>query len=293
MIGSTHWPEAIFGGLLWGDKAVRFIYTDEAGTSANEPVTIVVGIIVDADRELLMAEALVREILGSVPPKYQPGFVFHATEVWGSPKYRDDWGAPDRLGLLRRMMGVPRRLKLPISFGIMRRGSAPAFPPLKHPKAPKMSSAQFEHLMAFGMCLAKADKYIRDHAGIGEVATVVAEDVPEMRRLLAVMPQILRDNPIVLSPECLTMTDKEEALGYRTQEGDCRVTRIRKAVHFVKKNDDPLTQVADACAFAFRRYFSGQSRGEELARAVFGNGPLPPLNDFSSAASAGTFSIRQ
>ena len=53
---------ALFGGLLWGDAAMRFIHVDEAGTSEHEPVTVVVGLIVDADKQLMIAEAAIEAL---------------------------------------------------------------------------------------------------------------------------------------------------------------------------------------------------------------------------------------
>jgi hypothetical protein len=97
MVASDYWPRALFGGLLWGDLPVRFVYTDEAGTSANEPTTIVVGLIVDADNQLMTAEAAINEILGAVLSKFREKFIFHATDVWGSEKYREEWTVPIRL----------------------------------------------------------------------------------------------------------------------------------------------------------------------------------------------------
>lgn len=63
---------------------MRFIYMDEAGTSEQEPVTIVVGLIVDADNQLASAETAMKDVLGSVPRKFQKDFVFHAADVWSN-----------------------------------------------------------------------------------------------------------------------------------------------------------------------------------------------------------------
>ena len=76
--------KAFFGGELIGDNAVRYIYVDEAGTSAHEPITIVVGIIIHADRHWKLAEAEVRKVLDLVPQSFRRDFIFHAKTVWGS-----------------------------------------------------------------------------------------------------------------------------------------------------------------------------------------------------------------
>ena len=53
---------------------MRFIHVDEAGTSEHEPVTVVVGLIVDADKQLMIAEAAIEELLLSVPKEFRRKF---------------------------------------------------------------------------------------------------------------------------------------------------------------------------------------------------------------------------
>jgi hypothetical protein len=80
---------------------MRFVYVDEAGTSAEEPVTVVVGVIAHADKQVMFAEGAINEVLGAVPPKFKDGFVFHAKDVWGNERYRSDWSMADRLVFLK------------------------------------------------------------------------------------------------------------------------------------------------------------------------------------------------
>jgi Protein of unknown function (DUF3800) len=270
--------------LLWGDEAVRFVYMDEAGTSAVEPVTIVVGLIVNADKQIMFAEDAITEAMGAVPEEFKKGFIFHAKNIWGDQIYRERWSMADRLGLLRTMMGLPRKLEIPIAFAMQRRE-------LQYAKEMyeefSLTLPQWQHIMAFQACVSKADKYIRKHAGAREIGSIVAEDVPEMRRFLKLAPGILRDNPTVLHPDMVTPTPEERRLGYVKQELDFRVTRIRRAVHFVEKQDDPLLQLADAVAFGFRRFFSNQEFGEDFVEKILGS--VPNREDFPGGASSITF----
>lgn len=256
---------------------MRYIFVDEAGTSAHEPVTVVVGIIANADQHVMSAERLVQEILGSVPAKIQAEFVFHATQVFGDKKYQADWLLNDRLHLLEQMMGVPRRIGMSITLSVNWRNA------VDHSQAASslnMSQSQFEHLLAFGSCLAMADRNIRNHAAPNEVATVVAEDLPEMRKFFKAIPKLYRDNPIHFRPEHLRETVSDKEAGHSTQRGELRIARIRNSVHFVEKSEDPLVQVADACAYGFRRYFAGQKFGDNFVRAILGNELL--LRNFAS-----------
>jgi len=277
-------PRAMFGGLLWGDAAVRYVYVDEAGTSAEEPVSIVVGLVVHADTQIMFAEAAVREVLQPVPPEFQDGFVFHAKDLFGSRIYRERWSMAARLTMLKSMMELPRRLGIPIALGMVRRTAEP----WAMPENLSLTPAQSHHLAAFVYCISEADRYIRNCAALNEVATVVAEDIPQnnLKAVLRIAPHILR-TPQVVPPGMLIPTQEEREAGFMRQTGEFRVSRIRHSVHFVDKTDDPLLQLADACAFGFRRFFSDQAMGGDFVSAILGQ--PPNVADFAGPASAVMF----
>ena len=247
---------------------MRYIFMDEAGVSALEPVTVVVGLIAHADQQVMPAEALALEALGSVPSNYKEGFVFHATEVFGSKKYREGWSMTDRLRLLETMMSIPRRLGIAICVGVHWRNSVSYGEDYKRLG---LTISQYEHLLTFANCIAISDRNIRRYAGATEVATVVAEDVPNMRKFLKHCPRLLRANPMHIGPEYLRQTLSDEEAGFSTQSGELRVTRIRNSVHFVEKSEDPLVQIADACAYGLRRFFANEKFGVEFVRSIFGH----------------------
>lgn len=262
------WSRAFGGGPLWGDLPVRFLFMDEAGTSAEEPVTVVVALIADADSHVMSAEALALETLSGVPPQLQEGFVFSAKRVFNNNAYRDKWSMTDRLHLLKSMMSVPRRIGMAIVVSAKWRSGQTL---IEQAKKLGIHPCQLDHVMAFHTCVGIADRNIRRHAGPREVATIVAEDVQELRGVLKRIPQVLRDAPIHLGPDLLRTTASDESAGYSLQSGELRVTRIRNSVHFVEKADDPLVQVADACAYGFRRYFAGETFGAEFVDAILGS----------------------
>lgn len=270
------------GHPLTGTSAVRYVFIDEAGISDDEPVTIVAAIIAHADQHVMLADRSIAEILGAVPLKFRDGFYFHATDIWGSAKYRDDWLMADRVALMKDMMALPARLGLAIAMGHVRRDNPPP------PDLDGLSNAQHQHKMAFHRCLAAADKYVRDFGGLTEVATVVAEDLPDMRQHLARTIDMPKGG-FVAAPNHVVRTQKEQAQGYSRQESDIRITRIRRPIHFVEKGQEPLLQLADACAFAMRRYFSQLEFGVDFMAAMVGPGNLPNLADFTAAYNAQTW----
>lgn len=259
---------------------MRLIFMDEAGTSALEPVTVVVGIIVHADEHIMSAEAAVAEAIGSVPKQFSEDFVFHATQVYGDNNYKDGgWSLTDRLILLKTMMSIPQKLRMGLAISAVWRGAVDS-----SNNTLGLTASQVDHLQAFSYCIGIADRNIRRHADAREVASIVSEDVPEMRKFLKQIPSMLRYNPFYFTQDMMRKTISDEEVGYFTQSGDLSVTRIRRSIHFVEKSDDPLVQVADACAYGLRRFFSNQKFGQDFAEAIVGN--VQCLRNFGPPAGA-------
>jgi hypothetical protein len=245
---------------------MRFIYVDEAGTSAKEPVTVVVGLIVHADKHWLAASQMVTELLLTVPKALRDDFVSHATDVWNGRNYGDAWSAEDRRKFLLNMMALPRRLGIPIAIAMVRRdaeGVDPGPMPLR--------KEQFQHVVAFGCCIEQADDYLRRFGEANEVATVIAEDVPEIKAWIRKAVSGARaQGGWTLKPEHQRPTKAQIQAGELPKERLLAITRVIDVVHFIGKREGPLLQATDACAFGFRRYFAEQEFGEECVRAMLG-----------------------
>jgi hypothetical protein len=54
-------------------------------------------------------------------------------------------------------------------------------------------------------------------------------------------------------------------------EDDLPITRIPFGVHFVDKKEEPLMQLADACAFTIRRFLQKELGSVELMDALKGS----------------------
>lgn len=277
-------PRALFGGILWGRRAVRFVFTDEAGTSGspNEDYRIVIGLIVHADQQLVELEAAVNEVMASIPSNLQGTFPYSAKRVWNDSALRS-WRQADRIGFLNRMAALPRLLNIPIAFGKVRSG---AFAGLDH--GLPVNAAQFEHLMAFIWCMARADKFIRENAAPSEIATLVSEQSGKLDALIKIAPKAIRTAgawaPV---QEWIRETIEEQQLGYQKQDAVIAISRIRNTVHFVEKEDEKAIWVADTCAFAMRRWLERQSIGDILIRSCLGN--EPPIADYEGPLSGGVF----
>ncbi len=82
---------------------MRFIYTDEAGTSIHEPVRVVASVIVNADTQLSFINSAINNLYEEyIPKELKENFWFHATEVYSGGKNidRDNWKFSSRLNFI-------------------------------------------------------------------------------------------------------------------------------------------------------------------------------------------------
>src|ERR1700730_11551298 len=63
------------------------------------------------------------------------------------------------------------------------------------------------------------------------------------------------------------------------------------SLHFESKQDGPLLQIADACAFGIRRFFAKQDFGTEFVRAIFGS-DFPNVDDWDGPGTGQAFMWR-
>lgn len=251
---------------LDGGLSVYYIYSDEAGTSFPEPVTVVVGIIVHADNNWLTAlHELQMAINKHVPDYIKEDFFFHAKDIWsGYRDYDRVWPRSARAKFIGAVAAIPRKLKMAIAIGKVRRD-------FDFPIDPKLVSlSDFHHSMAFAGCMGRANKYVRDWGMPNEVATVVAEGVPKKQKTLKAMFRVQPNVP--MTNQYVIPTYQDKAAGKILQTNSGPIDRIIDTIHFVEKREAPLLQIADACAFSFRRYFADQEYGCDLLFDMLGEG---------------------
>jgi len=247
-------PRSLSGHELVGDQLLRFVYMDEAGISSHEPVVLVAAIIVDADRQW---RHLADHIQGMIDHHLEEGdrenFVFHAKDLFhGTKKFpRDKWSLPQRLEILKELVSIPRKFNVPLTYGFFRRGLSglPNDPP-------DVEAIKAQH-SAFISCAFGAEQFMRNEAGPREVATIVAEDNPQVRAALKHGFRLLKDRNGALAT-------------IPTYRDLFPVKHIIDTVHFAAKNESILLQIADACAFVLARFLSGGSHVAELYESLTG-----------------------
>jgi len=234
--------------------AVRLIYLDEAGISGPEPVTTIAAIIIEADVQRAEVFRSMANIVHSrVPPEHRRTFVFHAKEIFGGGKIfdRERFNLDYRLGIIAELASLPNRLNVPICFTYRHRN----FGEGQTLNKPKVETD--DYFIALLQTIVFASSYIRLNCP-NEIGVVISENNNEFRRRAS------RLNSFLANREAAA-----DAPGWLRQH--LPVTNLAGPVYFAEKHEEPLLQIADACAFILRRFASRQSHGEKLMSVLQGD----------------------
>lgn len=254
---------AFDGSLLRGNRLVRLIYLDEAGVSnpKHEPFLVVAGVAVDADRQFKAIEAHLDALAEKHVPNRNKGyFAFHAMELLHGTKNFDrrNWPLQKRLEILDDLAAIPRQFDLPICWGATDRIAAPAL--LSSPVDPLLFE-QIIHSHAFFKFVIQIEVLMRATAN-DEVAVLIAEDRPIMRKMLKLAHAIFRGRaPSDFQENMQKLLDDQDTKIFRIA---LPLERIVETVHFAQKNESSLLQIADICAFSIKRQVQKAQHAEKL-----------------------------
>ena len=229
--------------------AVRFAHIDEAGTSRREEFCVVAGVVSHPDRQWIEINQHLSQLADAFVPKVdREGIVFHAKDIWhGSKKFRrNDWPRAMRLELLHELAKIPQKFSLPVVTGVIEKA--------KHDWDAPHGTANWQaynYSLAFGICAVHFEYVLREMCEPEELGTIIAEDVPEMRRYAKWGYGILR-NPDHEWPET------ENVKNYMPME------RVVEQPLFTAKADSGILQVADLVAFTISRRMNGNEDVQPL-----------------------------
>lgn len=117
----------------------------------------------------------------------------------------------------------------------------------------------------------RSDLFLRKYLKGEEVGTVIAEDVPEIRKFISKIGMTFKANPVTLESQHMRESNWETVTKNQPRSHTYEIKNIVDVPHFVNKSGAPLLQVADACAFAFRRCLAKQPIGNDLVSAMLGD----------------------
>jgi hypothetical protein len=255
---------------------MRNIYTDEAGTSAPEPVSVVAALIVNPDIHWFPVVRRVREIWDQhIPSEYRhdnkhrlhKDFTFHAKQVSDGTKH-PRWAEVSRGTLLRAMMAIPSEFEIPIAFAAVKRGALD-WSGWPQERKKSMTPAKSDHMSAFMGCIGAANEFVRTEYE-NELAQIIADDNGEMREILRVTLNTLQGQPFPVETEA-----HREGREPEKRTVILRADRIIDEVSFLAPRNAPFLQIVDACAFGLRRYLARQSHGEDYLYAISAGAKLP------------------
>jgi hypothetical protein len=235
---------------------VRFVYLDESGISVNEPVTVVGGVIINADLQYMAVKQRIEELIKEyVPQNYRAGFSFHAKDLFHGSGFfnKHKWPREHSRAALKALIEIPSQFQLPIVCGHLRKR-----PQSELTKSQRRDEPSKNQAMAFSLCALAAEKYMRQLADTSEVANLIAENNNETRRAVKEMSLILRGLRHGEVEGDIVSLIIEFANGYFP------IRRIVDTVYFANKEDAFLLQLADACALMIRYFFEGRSNAEEF-----------------------------
>lgn len=247
---------------------MRLIYTDEAGISDKEPITVVASVIIDGDREyLLLKNEISRIVYEHVPSELRDKFWIHACEIFSGGKSidRNLWPFEQRLDFLKEIACLPFVHDIPIAFAFDRKDL------WKESKFRfGLSVSKWSHLMAFKSCMDRADHFMRHYLHGNEIAVVVCEDTQEMRGIIEKYG--LLDREISGSYPMIEIKPEKYEIDMGVKKNFFRpeIRHIIDTPFFAKKRAAPILQLADVCAFILRRYVVGKDHGEDLVKAMLG-----------------------
>lgn len=244
------------------DEIKHLMFFDEAGTGSD--VVVISGLIIDNCLQLCIARFLIGHlIVSSVPEKYQKGFVFHAKNLMDS-KVWTDWALTDRVEVLFHLMRIPRILNFPIIMGAVRKNMASDSP------GAEISKDDLAWLVSFNYALSKADQNIRNRPGGFSKAILIHEAIPQMHERYTVSLKQAKLQSFKFLSDQVDWTEEEKRKGIFTQNLEMSIEGIENEILFHDKKEGTLLQLADVCAFGFRRYLEGLSNGEKCIQALVG-----------------------
>lgn len=224
---------------------MRLVYIDESGTDAASNVCVVVGVYVEPDSQSDMIEGALDAIREALSPELPSDWILHATEIYSGGKTlpRERFSKEHRFRVLNLLLGLFQQLGLALAVTYVWQN--------KDRHSSSHPEHVVRHLVTFGVLVPVINHYLK-WAFPGEKASLIAEDVPEMRGMLIDFPEFLRKQTRSAVPPPMPFDS------------------VVDGVHFTAARFAPALQLADAAAFAIRRALAGLKDGKELAIALLG-----------------------
>lgn len=254
---------AFGGGSLCEGKTVRLVYMDEAGISQHEPFTVVSAVIVHGDSALNAVENhLDRLVERHIPSHQREGFIFQAKHLFGGvpgaekPFGRDnpEWTLERRLGIARDLAAIPAKFKLPVAYGWVKKADFPSTfeLPVGTPIKELLTAG---HVCSFMSCAMMVEHWMRYNAR-DENCLLVVENNDQAKKMINDV-QVYHQNRQIGA-----MLDDEARKHFPLK-------KIKETPLFQDKRPRSALQVADFCAYVFKRFLMNDKRYSSYVEAMW------------------------
>jgi Protein of unknown function (DUF3800) len=218
----------------------------------------VAGVIVHGDKQWRHVESYLERMLETYAGENRRrDFYFHAYELLSGTKRFDKsvWPLDIRLQI-HELVAIPRIFDLPVFHCSIDRISASDY------IGEKCGTVAFErtvHAYAQFFCSLQIEMYLKA-AAPDEVALLIAEDREQVRKMLKHAHNMSRGKGAHVSFISELIKDPE----HRYIANHFPFSHVIESVQFAQKTESSLLQVADACAFAIKRWVTKKPHAERL-----------------------------
>lgn len=228
---------------------MRQAFCDES--FSQSPFFVVAGPIVHADTQLIPVEEHLEGLVEKyIPEADREGFVFHAADVWNNNGYfadREKWPHEKCWDILWDLISVPALFELPVAVGLKHKPEVADW--IKEPiqQIQEKHRAKAHDVATHGLTFVDFTYGVENvmrQLWADEVAELVAENRREVHDSLHGVHFNLRSK-------------KWFAEEWTNPPPEFPLKKIRGAIKFAAKRDEPALQIADACAYVIRAAVEG------------------------------------
>lgn len=227
------------------------VYLDESGIgdAKNEKYVVIAGVVVQAEQYKGVVSRIDAIRDKYVPEKYRKGFVFHANEMFQGGERRisrDEFPMEQRQGALEELISIVSELHLPVVLAHHERQVVREH----NPSLNEQEAVALTQAIAAMSCTLLVESFVQKNALASTLALLIYENNDQARGLVKTMHKKMQTGANL---ERLTDPKDIERVG--------RVIPLRRVIdtaHFAEKDEAPILQLADVCAYFIRRRLAGR-----------------------------------
>jgi hypothetical protein len=244
---------SLSGARTSRERPVRLVYMDEAGVSnpKEEPYLVVSGVILDGDQDWVPVDRHIKHLARKhVPEDDQVGIVFHAMEIFHGERQfpRSQLTREKRWRLLTDLAKTPAKFHLTVVNGFVHRASAAEAIRRAVPGMTEQAIASVIHAQAYVYAANAVDRWMERNAR-SEVAMLVMEKSDRIQQVLKLLHAGFTTDHV----DDYWFDQEYRKYFKRLAPEPFKTRRIIDTVHFAAKEESPLLQIADTCAFLVKR----------------------------------------